>query len=137
MASTTNAITGQGTTFKRGEIDIAEINSISGPTMSRETIETTVLSDTDGYRRFIGGLRDAGTVSLDMNFTMATYNTMKEDFEDEDEQSYTITLPDGSTLEFSGLVTECPLEVPIGDKVTANITLQVSGEVTFTPGSSL
>ncbi len=134
--STTNAMTGQGTKFKKDTSEIAEINSISGPTMSRETIDVTVLSTVDGYRRFIGGLRDPGTVSLDMNFTPATYAIMKADFEDEDEQTYTIELPDGSTLVFSGLVTECPIEVPIGDKVTANVTIQVSGSVDFTEGSS-
>lgn len=129
--STTNAITGQGTKFNRNSTEIAEINSISGPNMSRETIDVTVLSDEDGYRRFIGGLRDPGNVTLDMNFTETTYAMMKDDFESDTEQSYEIVLPDQTTLSFEGLVTECPLEVPIGDKVTASVTIQISGQVTY------
>ena len=129
--ATTEAITGQGTKFLRGQDEIAEINSISGPTMSRETIDVTTLNDVSGYRKIIGGLRDAGTVSLGMNFTRATYEQMKDDFESDTEQEYTIKLPDDDATEltFNGLVTECPLDIPIGEKITADITIQISGEV--------
>ncbi len=130
----TQAITGQGTKFKIGISDIAEINSISGPTMSRETIDVTVLSDTDGYRKFIPGLRDPGTISLDMNFTEAGWKEMKDLFESDEESAFSIELPPGAnstTISFSGFVTECPIEIPIGDKITASVTIQISGEVEY------
>ena len=129
--STTNAITGQGTKFKIGEAEIAEINSISGPTMSRETIDVTVLSDIDGYRKFIPGLRDPGTISLDMNFTEGGFAQMKDLFESDDESNFTIELPNDTALTFSGFVTECPIEIPIGDKITASVTIQISGSVAY------
>ena len=134
-----NAFSGIGTIFNRWNgsewVAIAEINSISGPSSTRETIDVTTLDSTGGYREFISNLRDAGDVSLNMNFTAATYELMKDDFEDDDVQQYQIVLPDadGTTLEFEGLVTELPIEIPLDDKVSGNITIKVSGQVELNP----
>ena len=133
-----NAITGKGTIFNRWDgsqwVPIAEINSISGPTMSRETVDVTTLGSAGGYREFIGSLRDGGDVSLNMNFTAATYALMKADFEDDTVQQYQIVLPDtaNTTLELDGIVTEMPLDIPLDDKVTCDITIKVSGETDLT-----
>jgi len=134
-----NAFSGLGTIFNRWDgsqwAAIAEINSISGPSASRETIDVTTLDTVGGYRKFISGLRDGGDVSLNMNFTKATYELMKDDFEDNAVQEYQIVLPDddGTVLQFEGLVTELPVEIPLDDKVSANITIKVSGKVELDP----
>jgi predicted secreted protein len=141
MAS--NAISGLGTSFQRWDKDtstwvrLAEISSISGPTMTRDFIDVTSLDSTGGYREFIAGFRDGGTVSLTMNFTRATYELMKDDFEDNEAQTYEIVLPDAdvTSLEFSGLVTELPLEISPDDKVSANVTIKINGFVTLNSGS--
>jgi len=138
-----SAISGVGTQFRRwntstGQWDsIAEINSISGPNMSRETIDVTSLDSTGGYREFIAGFRDPGTVELEMNFTRSGYETMKDDFESDTRQNYEIVLPDSdtTTLEFEGLVTELPLDIPNDDKVTVSVTIQISGSVNLESGS--
>ena len=140
-----NAISGVGTVFLRWDTDSAtssgewtewaEINSISGPSMSRDSIDVTSLDSTGGYREFIAGFRDGGTVTLNMNFTRDTYDDAKEDFQDDEAQYYEIVLPDGTSFEFSGLVTELPLEITADDKVTANVTIKVAGEVEVNSGS--
>lgn len=134
-----NAFAGVGTKFRRWDgatwADIAEVNSISGPTMTRETIDVTSLDSTGGYREFIGGFRDGGTVQLSMNFTAATYTIMKGDFDSADDVNYEILLEDTPTshisIEFTGVVTECPVEITPDDKVTSTVTIKVSGEVTL------
>lgn len=139
-----NAFSGVGTMFRRwdavganGWETIAEINNITGPGMTRDTIDVTSLDSTGGYREFIAGFRDGGTVVLAMNFTRATYDKMKLDFEDDAAQGYEIILPDAesTSLEFQGLVTELPLTIPTDDKVTADVTIKVSGAVTVNSGS--
>ena len=136
-----NAIAGVGTKFRRWTagvwVDIAEVNSISGPTMTRDFIDVTSLDSTGGYREFIAGFRDGGTVSLTMNFTRTTYDLMKADFEDDASQNYEILLADdeATSFEFAGLVTELPLEIPTDDKITANVTMKVVGQVTVNSGS--
>lgn len=137
-----DAVSGVGTIFRRWDNsayeDIAEINSISGPTMSRSTIDTTSLDTTGGYRTFIAGFRDAGTISLSMNFTRTTYELMKADFESDTEIDYEILLPDteNTSLNFGGLVTEIPLDIPTDDKITANVTIKISGTVSLNSGSN-
>ena len=138
-----DAISGVGTQFRRwnsaiGEWEaLAEITGITGPGMSRGTSDTTALDTTGGYKTFIGAFRDAGTVSLAMNFTRDTYEQMKDDFESDDTQNYEIVLPDdeNTTLEFEGLVTELPLTIPTDDKITADVTIKISGQPDLNSGS--
>lgn len=136
-----NAISGVGTLFRRWSgaawVNIAEVNSISGPSMSRDTIDVTSLDSTGGYREYIGGFRDGGTISLTMNFTNATYTVMQADFEDENSHHYEIVLPDAesTSLEFVGVVTEVPLEITADDKVTSSVTIKITGAVTVASGS--
>jgi predicted secreted protein len=139
MAS--NAIAGVGTLFRRWSgsawVNIAEVNSITGPSMSRETIDVTSLDSTGGYREFIASFRDAGTIVLNMNFTRTNYETMKDDFDSEDLQQYEILLPDSenTSFEFTGLVTELPLTIAMGNKVSMDTTIKISGEPTLNSGS--
>lgn len=138
------AVSGHGTLFRRWNtttskwVELAEINSITGPGMKRNTIDVTSLSSPGGYKEFIAGFRDAGTVVLKMNFTRDTYTLMKADFESDTRQNYNIVLPDldATSFEFEGLVTDLPLTIPTEDKVTADVTIQISGEVLIDSGAS-
>lgn len=135
------AIAGVGTQFKRSDagvsagdyVAIAEVNSINGPTMSRDFIDVTSLDSTGGYREFIGGFRDGGEVTLNMNFTLSSYNLMLDDYNDPDYHYYMIVLPDSgnTTISFAAFVTDLPLSVTPDDKVTIDVTLKVTGQVTL------
>lgn len=133
------ALSSQGTKFYRGSVAIGEINSISGPTKSRETIDVTRLEDDDGYRRFIGSLRDPGEITLNMNFVRANYDTLDADYGSDDLVEYSIELPDAglTTFTFEGLVTGLPLGTAIGDKITADVTIKISGPIAVTSGTSV
>ncbi len=137
-----NAVSGIGTRFSRFDesawVDIAEVFSISGPGMSREVIDVTSFDSTGGYREKIASLRDAGQISLSMNFTRDGYELFKTDFESDTQQVYQIELPDleNTTFEFTGLVMELPLTIPLDDKVTMDVTIEISGQVTIQSGSA-
>jgi predicted secreted protein len=138
-----NAVAGVGTIFQKWSLTtftwehIAEINSITGPGNTREQIDVTSLDSTGGYREFIGSFRDGGTVALGMNFTRATYEAMLADFESNVVQNYEICLPDTdlTTIEFAGFVTELPLSITPDDKITADVTIKVSGQPVMNSGS--
>ena len=138
MAST--AIAGVGTEFKRwdsvganGWEAVAEINSITGPGMTRDTIDVTSLDSTGGYREFIPGFKNPGTVTLSMNMTQASVAQMLVDFDSTDFQQYEIQLHQADVyLEFEGFVTEMPLTIPPDDKVTMDVTIQITGQVSLT-----
>lgn len=136
-----NAIPGVGCEFTRGNgassetfTALAEVNSINGPGMTRDFIDVTSLDSTGGYREFIGGFRDGGTLSLNMNFTLTTYAQMLLDFENQDAVNYQVVLSDSgnSTLTFAAFVTDLPLTITPDDKVTCDVTLKITGEVVLT-----
>ena len=141
MAS--KAFAGVGTLFQRMDPDssdyvsIAEVNSITGPSMTRTTIDVTSLDSLSGYRESIAGFRDAGTVVLAMNFSAEGYAALLDDFESVVLQSYRIVLPndEATTIEFLGLVTELPIDIKPDDKVTATCTIKITGAITLGSGS--
>jgi predicted secreted protein len=129
MAS--NAVAGVGTQFLRNSVALAEVTSITGPTMTRDFIDVTSLDSTGGYREFITGFRDAGTISLNMNFTETSYIALKEDFETPTANSYSIVLSNSEATEisFEGLVTEIPITIPTDDKISVDCTIKITGVV--------
>ena len=130
------AITGIGTKFQRWNgaafVDIARVFGLSGPTMSRDVVEVTTYDSIEGYREKIGGLRDGGQITFSLNFRRSTYLIFKGDFESDTAVDYQVVLPDtdATTMTFSGLVVELPLTVPEGDRITVDITIEISGKVT-------
>lgn len=138
------AISGIGAKFYRWSTDsseweaIAEVVSIGGPNKSRETIDVTSLDSEDGYKEFIGSLRDGGSINLTMNYRRDTYEIMNNDYESDVRQNYKIVLPDTdeTTLEFEGLVTEVPLNVSMDDKISVETVIKVSGKTSLYDGSS-
>jgi len=136
------AISGVGTVFRRwnkttsGWENIANIKNIGGPSATRETLDTTALDTAGGYRTFITSFRDAGEITLTMNFARDGYDKMLSDFEADDAQNYEIVLPDDDTtsLEFEGLVTGIPLTIP-EDVVTLDVTIKITGAITVNSGS--
>ena len=137
-------ISGVGAQLMRWNTDtnaweaLAHVKSITGPSMTRNTIDVTALDTVGGYRTFIAGFRDAGTLALNMIYTRDSYELMKTDFESDVIQNYQIVLPDTDTtsLAFEGLVTELPLTIPTDDAVTADVTIKISGQVTLESGSA-
>jgi predicted secreted protein len=137
---TTEADIGFGTTFKTGNgadpneifTAMAEVTNITPPGMSRDTVDVTHEQSPEAWREFIAGLKDAGEVSIDMNFVpggtdaaalMAelslTGKTAKKNRK--------IVFPDGSEFAFTAILTD--------DKMSASVTFKVSGKPTLTAGA--
>jgi hypothetical protein len=54
----------QGTVMKKGAVNIATLTSIDGLDLQADTIETTTLASTGNYKTYVGGMKDAGEVSI-------------------------------------------------------------------------
>lgn len=136
----TGAISGVGALMRyyTGTVwaSIGEVTNISGPTMSRDTIDVTSLASQGGYREFITGIRDPGTLTFTMWYNRTDYEQMKTLFESDSINDFELVLPDATktSLEFSGYVTELPLDVPEG-AVSCNVSIKISGQVVVESGS--
>lgn len=134
------AISGVGTAFHRWNGStwdaIAEITSIKGPGLKRDQIEVTNLDSTGGYKEFIAGFKESGTITLTMNFIRSNFDLLLTDFESDTPGNYEIILGDSvsTSFEFEGLVTELPLSVGAKDAITNDVTILITGQVVVNSG---
>lgn len=116
---------------------IAYVTNIEGPGLSADTIDVTSHGSTDGYRQFVQGLKDAGEVSLELNFDpdAATHvnasGGLAYEYEQGTESNYKITFPDTTVWTFPGIVTGLSPSAPMDGKLSAAVTIKVSGKPTL------
>lgn len=109
---------------------IAQILSVTPPQYSRDTHETTTADVTDGYKTFIGGLKDAGEVSMEIEYDPDTHNTLIDDLDEAGTYNYRVVLPWGTidTCTFAAVMTAFNPQAPAEDKLTATVNFKVSGK---------
>lgn len=134
----TLAVNAFGTTIAMDGVTIAEVTNIGGPSLARDAIDATHHTSPGAWREFIKGLKDAGEVSLDIQYipTSTTHNTtttgLLSDFADNTTYStWTLTFPDTTVWTFPGFLTAFEPSAPIDDKLTASVTIKVSGAPTL------
>jgi TP901-1 family phage major tail protein len=120
---------------------IAGLTSIGGLELSADTIDITTLDNEDGYRKFAGGLKDAGEVSIIGYFEPGDegQGSMKEAFDSGDAISFSIIFPQGASWAFNGIVTGFSTGAELEDEVSFEASIKVSGKPTlgFTASAGL
>jgi len=120
---------------------IANVTTIGGPERTRETIDVTDHNSAGGWMEFIGGLKNGGEISLDLNYdpTEATHD-LDDDFDDAVPRSYRIVLlpdtADEHTWQISGIMTNVGDEFPYDDKMGRSVTIKVSGKPVLAPSGT-
>lgn len=138
MAST--GVIGYGSKLKIEEpdgsgtfVDIAEVMDVPWPELENSDVEFTNLDSANRTREYKRGLIEPGTLEFSINYTKAEYERLKDLQASGAERSWRILLTDASKLELDGYVKSIGGDGPIDDRQTNNITIKVSGTVTFTP----
>lgn len=126
-----------GTTYQT----IANVTNISGPERSRETIDVTAHDSPEQWMEFIGGLKDGGEVSLDINYDPGQVtHDLDDDFDDSVARNYRIIILPGTedehTWQIKGIMTGLSDEFPYDDKASRTMTVKVSGKPILTPTGS-
>lgn len=145
---TDNAHIGFGAQLQKGDgaspenfIAIMGVKSITGPEISRDSVDTTTMNSPNGFRTFIGGLVDGGEVSFEANWLPRddTQNQAAGGFMAEFDKpscsstgNWRLVAPpcEGEAdvyLEFNGLVTGQSIELPLDDVMGFTGTIKVSG----------
>lgn len=132
------AIRSQGAVIALGDgaspevfTDIANVTSISGPTLAASDIEVTDLSS--AAKEFLQGLEDPSVVTLTCYYASANtqHQTMRDRVGSNTADNYRITLSDASTISFSARVNEFSLDLGVDAAVGMSLSLKISGAVTF------
>ena len=133
----TSAIAGFGIQLKIGTVAIAELQDVSGPSLSLETIEVTSHSSVEGWKEYIAGLLDAGEISFDINYvpTNATHKNAAGGLiyilAQRAVQAFSLVFPDTTTWTFNAFVTAFEPSAPVADKLSASVTLKLTGKPTL------
>jgi predicted secreted protein len=127
---------GDGATPTETFSPIANVTDITPPGIERETYDVTAHDSDDGWREFIGGLKDGGEVEIEINYDPREHDSLVSDFADAVPRNYKVVWP--STLgswAFKAILTNFEPEAPHDDKLAASATFKVSGKPTITTGS--
>ena len=129
---TTSAAIGYSTLFgiKNGGgtyDDVAEVTSVKPPSYARDAIDATHMQSPNSFREYIAGLMDAGEVSLTINYVPSTSDVIIAAMT-AGAGNFQITMPNSVKFQFAGIVTAYEPDAPLDDKMSASITIKVSGK---------
>lgn len=138
------ATVSQGTKFTYATHLVGLLTSVSGVDMSTDTIDTTALDSTDGFKTFVASYRDAGEIQVQGHFVggatgdvgqqamvtdfLAGLNTAQAcsiEFNDK-------VVTSGSKWTFNAVVTNLKTDAPMNGVVSFEAKLKISGKPTFT-----
>lgn len=124
--------------------DIGQIAELGGPNMNRDAVDATHTRSTNRYREFVGGLRDAGEVSITLILApgagvLEDHKKILDDFNNDTAVTYRLVFPDDDEtyFEMSALCTGMEHAEPIDDKMTIALTYKISGQPTLSEGAYL
>jgi hypothetical protein len=109
---------------------IGEVFEFSPPSSSMDTVDSTDFSHSDGHRRFIAGLIDAGEVAFTLNYdpALTVYGALDTIYKARVSRKWRFTYA-GSTVNtvIEGFITGLARAVPVDDRMSLEVTLKVSG----------
>lgn len=115
---------------------IGNVTSVKGPEIERDTYDVTAHDSVNGWKEFIGGLKDAGEVTIGLNYDPAKHDDLIADFEDTEARDYKLLWPlAAGEWDLKAFLTGFSPEAPVDDKMSAEIKLKVTGKPTITAGA--
>ena len=116
--------------------EIAQVRDISGPSYSRETVDSTTRDDANYWNTFIKGWKDGGELSFDVVFdsALATHGTAATGLLGDIDNDGTVlpkwrlTFPNNDTCTFDGLVSGYEFNYAMNEPISADLTVKVAGK---------
>ena len=123
-----------GTAITFATTDIEQIQDISGPSESAESVDITNHDSPSAYREKVAVILDGGELSFDMVWTSETgQDTLRTAFAARTTGAVVVTVPGGTTFGFDGFVSGWDWSAPTAGVLIASITITVAGAVSVTP----
>lgn len=112
---------------------VASLTGITGLDLTADEVDVTAHDSADGYREYLQGLRDGGSVSLEGNFfNDDSQLALKDLFDAGSVVAMEIAFPNSlATWSFNGFVTGLSTDAPMDDKISFSATVKVTGKPTL------
>lgn len=121
-----------GTALPTVYASVGQVVDIKLPELSRDTTEVTHYESPGKFKEFLGTLFDAGEAGFTIQFSSPTaMATLLTDFTDRGSVPYRIEWPDAEMWDFVAIMTSVAATAPIADKLTAEITVKLTGKPAF------
>ncbi|AZB56556.1 hypothetical protein EBL89_15080 [Cereibacter sphaeroides] len=121
---------------------IPECKGIAVPSVETDYLEATSLDSPNGFKEYIKGLKDAGTISLPCGYTAEGYEQQLADQAARDPIFYRTTLAPapgqatGDVFTFRGFPTPQIEGNDVGAIVGMTISIRTTGDVAWTKGGA-
>jgi len=134
-------ICAHGTKFGYGSpcVDVAEVQDINGPGMSRNVADVTS-HDSLGFTSKLSCLADAGEITFPIVFdpVEATHDAatgLLSLWASGDLEDFCLTFTDvgGTEWQFAGFVTGFVPKAPVAGNLSADVTVTITDDINFTP----
>jgi hypothetical protein len=137
MPGITAAVPTFGTTITFNAVAVAEVLSLNIDGLKLNTIDVTTLADR--HRKFVAGLIDSGTISMEVNI-LSAHSALWDQLDDTaastapSAKSFALTFgASGTTHTASGncFVTDFSVKAGMDSALTASFTMKITGAVTL------
>lgn len=124
-----------GTVLNINSKKVGALKSIGGIELSADTLDVSDLGNSDGFREFLQGFKDAGEVPLSGFFDGADVgqDEIYSLFDSGEIVDCSIVFPSaiGKTWSFKAVATKFATSVDLDDAITFEASLKVSGKPTL------
>lgn len=119
--------------------ELAEVYSITPPEASTDQVRVTHFKSPGGSHEYIPGLTDNGTATCEMNYVPGSASDLLIETLRSSRAvvGARITYPNATTVTFDCSVSSYSKGIPVDDRLTASVGLQVTGEVVVTAGAGV
>lgn len=120
---------------------VAHVADISGPGFSADTEDVTTHDSTDAWNEFLKGTKDAGEITFELIWDPADTDSQKAVLDavstdpDDDPEEIRVVFPSATptTWEFKGFITGFEAAAPVKGRLSANVTVKLTGKPNFSP----
>ncbi len=124
-----------------GYVLVAEVISINGVPMNPSVTKLTNLTSPGKAHEKVPGITDAGQITLRLNNYPLLYSTLTAIMPDDADAApgwgryqWVVQFPNGGQWYATAFLQGSPFEVPEDDRITVEVTLEISGRPVFTAG---
>jgi predicted secreted protein len=127
-----------GAILRIGVTAVGKLTKIGTPEMTKGEIDVTTLDSTGGYKEFISDFRDGGSLTFEgFAISDAGQDALKDNFDADENEQFTIELPNGTTITFNGYVSKYKKgDAGVGQALTFSGEIRVSGVVEYAESAS-
>ena len=131
-------IHGHGATLSIAATAVGNIISISGPEITRDSLDISTMDSPTKHMEFIPGMIDSGEITAELNFDGTTVAALLKNQTTSSTGAIVITIPDGdgttnkSTYTGTGFITALGHAIPFDDKVTQTVGIKLTSTLALT-----